>query len=76
MAVIVREAIEEKLAKSRPRPRSIGVEASGTRDTTPTSGVRAWVEHERLPRAKTVAGEFASSADLVIEGRQQRSRLE
>lgn len=33
MAAIVREAIDEKLAAARPRPRSIGAGASGTRDT-------------------------------------------
>ena len=33
MATIVREAIDEKLVKARPRPRSIGVGASGTPDT-------------------------------------------
>lgn len=33
MAEIIREAIDEKLESARPRPRSIGIGASGTRDT-------------------------------------------
>jgi hypothetical protein len=33
MATIVREAIDEKLAASRPRPRSLGVGSSGLSDT-------------------------------------------
>lgn len=41
MAAIVREAIEEKLAAARPRPRSIGAGASGIGDTARRSA------HER-----------------------------
>lgn len=37
MAELVREAIEEKLAGHRPRPRSLGLGASGTSDTARTS---------------------------------------
>ena len=33
MATLVREAIEEKMARYRPRPRSLGVGASGRSDT-------------------------------------------
>lgn len=33
MATLVREAIEEKLARYRPRPRSLGAGASGRSDT-------------------------------------------
>ena len=33
MAELVREALEEKLATYRPRPRCLGVGASGLRDT-------------------------------------------
>lgn len=33
MATIVREAIDEKLETVRPKPRSIGIGASGKRDT-------------------------------------------
>ncbi|MCZ7588276.1 MAG: hypothetical protein M5U27_05305 [Gaiella sp.] len=33
MATIVREAIDEKLATARPKPRSLGAGASGRRDT-------------------------------------------
>ena len=33
MATIVREAIDEKLVRSRPVPRSLGVASSGVRDT-------------------------------------------
>jgi hypothetical protein len=33
MATIIREAIDEKLASTRPAPRSLGMGASGTRDT-------------------------------------------
>jgi metal-responsive CopG/Arc/MetJ family transcriptional regulator len=33
MASLVREALEEKVASHRPRPRSLGVGASGHRDT-------------------------------------------
>jgi metal-responsive CopG/Arc/MetJ family transcriptional regulator len=33
MAELVREALEEKLAAQRPRPRSLGIGASGRSDT-------------------------------------------
>ena len=33
MATVIREAIEEKVASVRPRPRSIGIGSSGTTDT-------------------------------------------
>lgn len=33
MAAIIREAIDEKVALTRPRPRSIGIGASGRTDT-------------------------------------------
>jgi plasmid stability protein len=33
MATIVREAIDEKLAAIRPKPRSLGIGSSGSRDT-------------------------------------------
>ncbi|MEX1257891.1 MAG: ribbon-helix-helix protein, CopG family [Gemmatimonadota bacterium] len=33
MATLVREAVEEKLARYRPRPRSFGAGASGIHDT-------------------------------------------
>jgi predicted transcriptional regulator len=33
MAAIVREAIDEKLAGARPRPSSLGIGASGVKDT-------------------------------------------
>ncbi len=33
MATIAREAIDEKLAQARPRPRSLGIGSSGSRDT-------------------------------------------
>ena len=47
MATIVREAIDEKLAEARPRPRSVGVGASGVRDNAQRSAderpePRAW----------------------------------
>lgn len=47
MAEFVREALEEKLAARRPRPRSLGVGASGYRDTARESSdenpePRAW----------------------------------
>jgi plasmid stability protein len=38
MASLVREAIEDKLAGYRPRPRSIGVGDSGRSDTARRSG--------------------------------------
>lgn len=37
MATIVREAIDEKLAGERPRPRSLGAGASGVTDTAKRS---------------------------------------
>jgi len=37
MATIVREAIDEKLARVRPTPRSLGLGSSGERDTARTS---------------------------------------
>jgi len=37
MATIIREAVEEKLADVRPRPRSLGVGASGKRDIARSS---------------------------------------
>lgn len=47
MATIIREAIDEKVASVRPRPRSIGVGASGAADTARRAGderpePRAW----------------------------------
>ena len=39
MATIVREAIDEKIAGVRPKPRSIGVGASGAPDTSRRAGV-------------------------------------
>jgi hypothetical protein len=47
MATIVREAIDEKIAGVRPKPRSLGVGASGTTDTARRTGderpePRAW----------------------------------
>ena len=38
MAALVRDAVEEKLAGYRPRPRSIGVGDSGRSDTARRSG--------------------------------------
>jgi plasmid stability protein len=38
MAAIVREALEEKVLSHRPRPRSLGIGASGKRDTARTIG--------------------------------------
>lgn len=38
IAAIVREAIEEKLARFRPRPRSLGIGASGYTDTARRAG--------------------------------------
>jgi hypothetical protein len=34
MAFVIREALEEKVAKRRPKPRSIGIAASGYTDTS------------------------------------------
>ncbi|GIW20439.1 MAG: hypothetical protein KatS3mg065_0735 [Chloroflexota bacterium] len=46
MAALICEAIEEKIATSRPRPRSLGIGSSGLRDVARHSG------HERPePRA-------------------------
>jgi Arc/MetJ-type ribon-helix-helix transcriptional regulator len=47
MAELVREAIEEKLATHRPKPRCLGIGASGHRDTARTASderpePRAW----------------------------------
>lgn len=38
MATIVREAIDEKIAGVRPRPRSVGIGASGATDTARLAG--------------------------------------
>jgi hypothetical protein len=35
MATVVREALEERVARARPLPRSLGVGDSGTTDTAP-----------------------------------------
>jgi plasmid stability protein len=46
MADLIREALEEKVASDRPRPRSVGLGASGYTDTAQRAG------HERAePRA-------------------------
>jgi len=47
MATIIREAIDEKVESFAPKPRSLGVGASGTTDTARESGderpePRAW----------------------------------
>jgi plasmid stability protein len=47
MATIVREALDEKLATTRPRPRSIGAGSSGSKDIARRSAnerpePRAW----------------------------------
>ncbi len=47
MATIIREAIDEKVEGLAPRPRSLGIGASGTTDTARQSGdkrpePRAW----------------------------------
>jgi predicted transcriptional regulator len=47
MAALIREAIEEKVAAQRPRPRSLGIGASGHEDTARKAGEdrpesRAW----------------------------------
>ncbi len=47
MATIIREAIDEKVERLAPKPRSVGVGASGTTDTGRRSGderpePRAW----------------------------------
>jgi len=38
MASLMREAIEEKLSEHRPLPRSLGIGASGHRDTASRAG--------------------------------------
>lgn len=38
MAAVIREAIDEKVAGVRPKPRSLGVGASGTTETARRSG--------------------------------------
>lgn len=47
MAALIREAVEETLARHSPRPRSLGVGASGKPDTARRAGAerpvpRAW----------------------------------
>ena len=46
MATVIREAIDEKVATFRPRPRSIGIGASGRTDTA-----RRSVEERPEPRS-------------------------
>jgi hypothetical protein len=38
MAALIREAIDETLERQAPKPRSVGVAASGARDTARRSG--------------------------------------
>jgi metal-responsive CopG/Arc/MetJ family transcriptional regulator len=38
MATLIREALEERLKEHRPMPRSLGIGASGDRDTARRSG--------------------------------------
>lgn len=38
MATIIREAIDEKVERTAPAPRSLGIGASGTRDTARRAG--------------------------------------
>lgn len=38
MAVVIREAIDEKVSTTQPRPRSLGIGASGRRDTARRAG--------------------------------------
>jgi hypothetical protein len=38
MAAIIREAIDEKVDRVAPKPRSLGIGASGTSDTARRSG--------------------------------------
>ncbi len=38
MAALIREAVEEKLESHRPRPRSLGIGASGQADTARRAG--------------------------------------
>lgn len=45
MATLIREAMEEKAASHRPKPRSIGIGASGTSDTSRRAG-----EERPVPR--------------------------
>jgi metal-responsive CopG/Arc/MetJ family transcriptional regulator len=47
MAALIREALEDKVAQIRPRPRSLGIGASGHTNTarqtgTERAGTRAW----------------------------------
>jgi predicted transcriptional regulator len=46
MAAVIREALEEKAATQRPKPRSIGIGASGTSDTSHRAG-----EERPVPRS-------------------------
>jgi predicted transcriptional regulator len=46
MATIIREAIDEKVERTRPRPTSLGVGSSGTTDTS-----RRTTEERPEPRA-------------------------
>jgi hypothetical protein len=46
MAAVIREAMEEKAATYRPRPRSLGVGASGRTDTA-----RQTADERPVPRA-------------------------
>jgi metal-responsive CopG/Arc/MetJ family transcriptional regulator len=38
MASLIREALEEKVSTYRPKPRSLGIGASGNSDTAKTTG--------------------------------------
>ncbi|MFN8518499.1 MAG: CopG family transcriptional regulator [Chloroflexota bacterium] len=38
MATLIREAIDEKVARTRPTPRSLGIGSSGYRDTARRAG--------------------------------------
>lgn len=38
MAALIREAVEEKIGRERPVPRSLGIGASGVRDTARRTG--------------------------------------
>ena len=38
MATLIREAVEEKVAATQPRPRSLGIGDSGTTDTARRAG--------------------------------------
>jgi hypothetical protein len=46
MADLIREALEEKVGQHRPRPRSLGLGASGHRDTAKRAG-----EERAAPRS-------------------------